>query len=210
MKRYPYLVLLMLFFLPLTVHAQEESILTIRLKDLGTDRTGVVFEIFQVGRITKGQPVIDRDFSVEKYPQKAWESDEAAQKISALLTGQHYGCAITDTKGTLSFSSLEDGVYLVRQSGSQKYGTISPFLVYFPCHDENRSLLYQLEIEPKASVSQRPDEEIPYHPSDSSPKKPEIVQTGDTSAFLLFTAELLCSLLILCILPTMKKRGDKL
>lgn len=135
MKRYPYLVLLMLFFLPLTVHAQEESILTIRLKDLGTDRTGVVFEIFQVGRITKGQPVIDRDFSVEKYPQKAWESDEAAQKISALLTGQHYGCAITDTKGTLSFSSLEDGVYLVRQSGSQKYGTISPFLVYFPCHD---------------------------------------------------------------------------
>lgn len=210
MKRYPYLVLLMLFFLPLTVHAQEESILTIRLKDLGTDRTGVVFEIFQVGRITKGQPVIDRDFSVEKYPQKAWESDEAAQKISALLTGQHYGCAITDTKGTLSFSSLEDGVYLVRQSGSQKYGTISLFLVYFPCHDENRSLLYQLEIEPKASVSQRPDEEIPSHPSDSSPKKPEIVQTGDTSAFLLFTAELLCSLLILCILPTMKKRGDKL
>lgn len=210
MKRYPYLVLLMLFFLPLTVHAQEESILTIRLKDLGTDRTGVVFEIFQVGRITKGQPVIDRDFSVEKYPQKAWESDEAAQKISALLTGQPYGCAITDTEGTLSFSSLEDGVYLVRQSGSQKYGTISPFLVYFPCHDENRSLLYQLEIEPKASVSQRPDEEIPSHPSDSSPKKPEIVQTGDTSAFLLFTAELLCSLLILCILPTMKKRGDKL
>lgn len=210
MKRYPYLVLLMLFFLPLTVHAQEESILTIRLKDLGTDRTGVVFEIFQVGRITKGQPVIDRDFSVEKYPQKAWESDEAAQKISALLTGQPYGCAITDTKGTLSFSSLEDGVYLVRQSGSQKYGTISPFLVYFPCHDENRNLLYQLEIEPKASVSQRPDEEIPSHPSDSSPKKPEIVRTGDTSAFLLFTAELLCSLLILCILPTMKKRGDKL
>lgn len=210
MKRYPYLVLLMLFFLPLTVHAQEESILTIRLKDLGTDRTGVVFEIFQVGRITKGQPVIDRDFSVEKYPQKAWESDEAAQKISALLTGQPYGCAITDTEGTLSFSSLEDGVYLVRQSGSQKYGTISPFLVYFPCHDENRSLLYQLEIEPKASVSQRPDEEIPSHPSDSSPKKPEIVQTGDTSAFLLFTAELLYSLLILCILPTMKKRGDKL
>lgn len=176
-----------LLFFTTRVYAVN-GVIEIQLEDLKSqysDREGVTLALYQVGEVsTYGEPSIDELYGIAGFPHSAEETQRAAEQITAKLKGSPLAQKNTDAKGNLIFSSLENGVYLIRAESSEKYGKISPILAFLPYYEvvdgEKKGPLYTLTVQPKAS---KPD--VPEPPTESeseSESEPESESESETEA----------------------------
>ena len=173
----------------------------VRLKDLQTqlsEREGVPVEGYQVGTVdTFGKPVLEEKYGIGDYPQDSASLDQAAEKIFGMLEGEPLLEGKTDQGGNVTFS-VEEGVYLIRVKGEDRYGTVKPFLINLPYYEEVngelRGPLYEVEAEPKAAppeavVTPKPTET----PKPTVPPKPTGTpgggaETGEDSGIVWYSA----------------------
>lgn len=179
--------------------------ITVELSDLGTEKAGVKFRLYRVSELDAEEELAKADFSSSGEMQElAKVLKERAEKSGAAFWEKETGA-----DGVVIFSELEPDFYLVSQSGTAKYGTVTPFIVRIP-YDGSDAPNYDVKTQPKA---EKPDEdppgEEPEKPKDS-PKKPESAQTGDVSPLFLYLALAAVSLgVILLIILRFWKRKEK-
>mgnify|MGYP000766312489 CR=1 FL=1 len=158
-----------LLFFAARVYAAD-GVIEVQLEDLKSqysDREGVTLALYQVGEVsTYGEPSIDELYGIASFPHSAEETQRAAEQIASRLKENPLVRQNTDAGGNLVFSSLENGVYLIRAEASEKYGKISPILAFLPYYEvvdgEKKGPLYTLTVQPKAS---KPD--VPKPPAES-------------------------------------------
>lgn len=121
-------LLLLLGSIPQNVYAANEyqsgqsGSITVRLKDIGTDKNGAGFALYQIGEVAGGINITYR------------------------LTESTAG-----SDGTITFPSLEHGVYLVYQTAEAGYGVVDPFLVFLPYTNlDGDGWIYDVTASPKA------------------------------------------------------------
>lgn len=89
-----------------------------------------------------------------------------------------------DADGSVTFTGLPVGMYLVRQTQAEAgYATIDPFVVTVPVEDPTTGqLIYSVEATPKAGAVSRTDEPpTPDEPDEpGTPDTPETPETPDT------------------------------
>lgn len=193
--------------------ADDSNSINISLKDMKTPMENVRFEVYKVGVLDGAEPVIDQRFQVPTFPHEAYILDRTARKISEMLTEKAGKSAVTDTSGFLSFDGLESGVYLIRMSGKNPYGVISPFLVFLPRFEDGVEV-HSIEVEPKASPPDledlpRDEGNIPEPPParESPVTSPDKVQTGDATRIKGYVILTILSLIICAaLLPEIKAR----
>lgn len=134
-----------------TAAAEERNTVKICLKDLGTSMENVCFEAYKVGVLQEGFPEIEERFQMPVFPDKAYQLDYAAKKISQMISEHAEISGVTDKFGFLIFDGLKSGVYLIRETGRNSYGIISPFLVSLPYSEDGTAKSF-LTVEPKASL----------------------------------------------------------
>lgn len=110
-----------------------------------------------------------------------------------------------DADGSVTFTGLPVGMYLVRQTQAEAgYATIDPFVVTVPVEDPTTGqLIYSVEATPKAGAVSRTDEpptpdepdepgtpETPETPDTPTPEEPSLPRTGQawTPVLALFFA----------------------
>lgn len=203
-RRMVYFTLIFLLFCFIKITAADDSnVINICLKDIGTPMENVRFEAYKVGILKENQPVIDNRFQIPVFPDKAYILDHTARKISEMLTEKANRIAMTDTSGFLSFDGLESGVYLIRMSGKNPYGKISPFLVFLPCF-ENGVEIHSIEVEPKASPPDKYTHETPAREQNST-ASPGKVKTGDAAQIKPYVILAVLSLIICAVLLPERK-----
>lgn len=105
-------------------------------------------------------------------------SAELARELEAFATeGRLEGIteAVQDD-GTVTFSGLELGLYLVtQQEAASGYEKINPFLIGVP-GNENGTYVYQVDASPKVQPETVPTE--PTEPEPTEPPEPELPYTG--------------------------------
>lgn len=163
---------------------------------------------------------IDFDGMTASDSQKAAKQlAEKAKEVNA--SGQ---TAVSGSDGRVRFKGLEQGMYLVVQTGSSKaardYETISPFLIAVPLaekSDAGNIWNYDVEADPKTEVVKKPSSD-PSPGSGKHPKRdhePEAstasnvtsVKTGDESPLGLLIFLAVMSGALICILaPVIMKR----
>lgn len=181
--------------------AAKSGEIRVQLKELGAEnssREGVEVELYPVGRVDAfGKPSFDPAYGMGDYPQNSQELDAAAGALSGLVTGAPGQSGKTDGKGRIAFS-VEEGVYLIRVKGEERYGTVKPFLINLPYYEEVngelRGPLYEVEAEPKAAppeavVTPKPTET----PKPTVPPKPTGTpgggaETGEDSGIAWYSA----------------------
>ena len=174
MKRLTKIIIAMLLVLlpvvPNNVYAASNT-LTIKLKDLGTNRENVEFKLYEVGD-TEIESVYD---VVYDNLNTASDFDEAANKIANYISLHNVtfnDINQSDINGELSFP-VDNGIYLLVASSSSNYGNISPILIKMP-YIENGVQKTKVTIYPKAEliVTPEPDDtpsgnELTDEPSDT-------------------------------------------
>lgn len=114
----------------------------------------------------------------EKYDMHLPDTAEELQKVAKELTQktdkETIGKRTTDEKGYLSFTNIENGIYLLVPSDMESYGTIDPFIVTLPMYEEIANVIqgpsYYLQVEPKASPNEAEKPNLPVDPE--HPNKP--------------------------------------
>ena len=96
---------------------------------------------------------------IELAGMTASQSNEAAQKLAPLATGSDVKTAAAASDGTVVFSDLEPGIYLVFQekdaNTSYRVDAIATFLISvpFPAKQEDGNLWqYEVEVTPKTEI----------------------------------------------------------
>lgn len=153
-------------FCSIPVQAAGMGVVNIQLEDLkkeDSDRTGIRFELYQVGEVTEGdRPYLYPEYEITSYPQTADETEKAAARIMERLETEAMVSGITDPEGKLSFTDLPNGVYLLAAEEPNHYGTILPILLHLPHYEVIDDVLtgpeYTVNVEPKASVEEEPSE----------------------------------------------------
>lgn len=171
-------------FCPISAQAAGQGIVNIQLEDLkkeDSDRTGIRFELYQVGEVTEGdKPYLYPEYEITTYPQSADETEKAAAQIMERLEDEAVASGITDPEGKLSFTDLPNGVYLLVAEEPNHYGTILPILLHLPHYEVIDDVLtgpeYTVNVEPKASVEEEPTE--PGKEPDGTEGEGTSVKTG--------------------------------
>ena len=156
-------LLLLTLILPWTIQERvlaDTGSITINLKELGSSKTDVKFKAYEVGawNSTTGSWELAeclRDTGIELNDliyASDWDDAalELAKETEALKTLTSVSGA-TDANGTLTFSNLEWGMYLVIQDGENTYGTVSTFLAALPYTEEGVQKT-ELTVQPKAEA----------------------------------------------------------
>lgn len=130
--------------------------------DLGTSKEGVEFKLYKVGdwnRYTESWKLVDSlsstsiDFSSLNGSSQWSSAAQTLANASGLPTATN---GTTGNNGTLAFSSLDLGMYLVVQEGANSYGTIAPFLAALPVMGDN-GYTNEVTCSPKASAFPEPE-----------------------------------------------------
>ena len=216
-------VMALVLTIPAQAAAEEQTdkgSIRIVLKDLETessDRDGVTFRLWKVGTAGVDRvPAFDEQYGISEYPQDSASLDDAAGRL-ADLTGENPDRAgTTGTDGTVVFTDVESGIYLICAEEPNSYGRISPFLVQIPYYEEvdgqMEGPVWQVTAEPKASpaAEEKPEPEKP------KPEKPDVtkdgnVQTGiqDQPGIWLELAAV-SILTAAAIIASVKRKGDEL
>lgn len=157
MKRLTKIIIAMLLVLlpvvPNNVYAANNT-LTIKLKDLGTNRENVKFKLYKVGD-TEIDSVYD---VVYDNLNTASDFDEAANKIANYISLHNVTFNDenqSDINGELSFP-VDNRIYLLVASSSSNYGNISPVLIKMPYIEEGVQKT-KVTIYPKAEIIVTPE-----------------------------------------------------
>lgn len=103
-------------------------------------------------------------------------SSELAQNLAAYASSNEIAGRTKeiDKNGSVSFSDLELGLYLiVQQQAAEGYSQTTPFLISVP-KQENGSYIYEVDASPKVELIPAPT--VP--PTEPPPKDPSLPQTG--------------------------------
>ena len=114
-------------------------------------------------------------------PDTAEELQKVAKELTQKTDKETIGKRTTDEKGYLSFTNIENGIYLLVPSDMESYGTIDPFIVTLPMYEEIANVIqgpsYYLQVEPKAlpNEAEKPKPPVdPEHPNKPiTPEHPE-------------------------------------
>ena len=160
--------LFIMFMLTLTTLKAVGGTIDIHLKDFpNAEKAGVTFTLYKVGSMSDdGKAAL-----YEKYDMHLPDTAEGLQKVAKELTQktdkETIGKRTTDEKGYLSFTNIENGIYLLVPSDMESYGTIDPFIVTLPMYEEIANVIqgpsYYLQVEPKALPNEA---EKPHPPVD--------------------------------------------
>lgn len=148
-------------------NAGGEGIVHVQYKYGGNNIDGAEFSIAQVGSSAGGK----FEFSGEAKSKLDGESgsysndemtDSKARELAERLASDTSCYDVistkeTDSSGMLSFSGLDDGIYLVWQSGSEglsvHYADAKPFLVSFPYIDDAGAVQREITAYPKTDMN---------------------------------------------------------
>ena len=178
--------IMLLFVLLLTPIQANSGRINIQLKDLPGDwdeKAGVVFTLYQVGKMSDdGKAELDAKYDMS-LPSDAQGLQKIAKKLTAKEGKELIEKKTTDKNGCLSFENVKNGIYLLVPSHMEAYGSIDPFIVTLPMYEEVNNAIqgptYMLQIEPKASPNEEPikpvppvDPDDPEVPDVEEPEKP--------------------------------------
>lgn len=172
--------------LSLQAASDSDYSIQIELEDMQieqSDREGVSFRLYCVGSLEEDDtPVLDPVYGIDHYPATSEELDEDAKKIVELVQGEPLMEGKTNAEGSLLFSDLERGVYLLVPSSDNPYGNICPIILQLPYYIyESNGLTGQpidhAVIYPKADP---PEPLEPQNPSD--PSKPNHSQPAGSGS----------------------------
>ena len=178
--------IMLLFVLLLTPIQANSGRINIQLKDLPGDwdeKAGVVFTLYQVGKMSDdGKAELDAKYDMS-LPSDAQGLQKIAKKLTAKEGKELIEKKTTDKNGCLSFENVKNGIYLLVPSHMEAYGSIDPFIVTLPMYEEVNNTIqgptYMLQIEPKASPNEEPikpvppvDPDDPEVPDVEEPEKP--------------------------------------
>ena len=169
--------IMLLFVLLLTPIQANSGRINIQLKDLPGDwdeKAGVVFTLYQVGKMSDdGKAELDAKYDMS-LPSDAQGLQKIAKKLTTKEGKELIEKKTTDKNGCLSFENVKNGIYLLVPSHMEAYGSIDPFIVTLPMYEEVNNAIqgptYMLQIEPKASPNEEPIKPVP--PVD--PDDPEV------------------------------------
>ena len=151
--------------------------LTLHYSKEGTAFPGLPIRIYRVAEFTSADEYqlteAFRDYPVQIHgitSQKEWR--DLADTLIAYATAdglQPTLAAQTDSSGTVSFTGLQTGIYLIQGvSGSNDAGTcqFENYFLFLPTPQEDGQQNYQVESHPKGSFTPHPDDP-------DQPEKPE-------------------------------------
>lgn len=194
MKKRIFICLVFLFVLIISIPVSASSDLfdkkgsiTLRMEFDGTVVRGGTITLFQVGKLT----IKEGDFAYISVPDfhnfdgdiNDIYSSVLAQRLSVFAeTNNVSGQTKTiDQNGTVAFSNIDVGLYLLVQTQAAKgYYKVSPFLVAVP-QSEDGSISYEVDASPKVELRKRPGSTNPPagKPSGNPPSEDnKLPQTG--------------------------------
>ena len=144
------------------VSAAEENTIKIVFKTQDTGISGATFTLFKVGVLEEETYEWTREVeALQDFPYKPLELSEKSEEMAKALE-QNAGLLltaaedITDEKGVISFNNLEDGIYLVCQTGCQGnakiYTMAAPFFMTVPYWNEDNIYSNEAVAFPKTEL----------------------------------------------------------
>lgn len=135
----------------------------------GTSKKDVEFSCLKVADIKAGEYVLDSTYSKLGLNlnnlKNASDLESAATKLAESAGNGKGSVNKTDTSGSLSFTDLSVGVYLIRATDSSNYDDVTPLLVSIPTWDETKGdMLYEVNVVPKHTPK-------PVKPEGNTPNK---------------------------------------
>lgn len=172
-----------------SIHAIEgdydssvQGSLTVHLDDLGTNRSNVSLNVYQVGTIDGNLSqfiLVDALKDTNVNINDLGDSDKHNTAANTLVTYIHEHSVqpmysgSTNSEGMYSIVNIPHGMYLIEQtSGFDSFGTIQTFLVSVP-YVEDDILLYDVVTETKG---EKPEVKVTPTPTPTTP-----TDTSDTS-----------------------------
>ena len=177
--------LVLLASLPITSYAHDvpdldrDGSISLSLIYNNTAITGGTFKLWRVGDVKED----DGNYSFEKAESISEYSGTLDNIGSSVLAedlanfvnqnGVVPAAAVNNITGTISFTALKPGLYLIQQTkASNGYQSISPFLVSVP-QNENGTYVYDVNAAPKIGTI------VPTTPTPSAtPSGSKLPQTG--------------------------------
>lgn len=183
------LALTMLCGLSLTAYAHEvpgetrTGSITVNMAYNGEAVTGGTLTAYRVGEIMED----DGNYSFGKTEAMAGfagsydslDSENLAKEVAAFVAknGVSTCTTVANTDGTVVFSSLEMGLYLIIQTeASDGYDAVTPFLVAVP-GNEDGIYVYDIDATPKMGTLTEAEPE-PEPTTPTTPTGPTLPQTG--------------------------------
>lgn len=168
------LILSMMLGMVQTVQAADyqpnrKGSITITLKDQGTELKDVELLLYKVGSLGGGNYInftLVPALAATGLDLNNLTTAEAAIAAANTLAGAVGNSGITplfaktDSKGVAAFPDLEQGMYLMVQSGTHAYGIVSPLLVAIPYMEDGVNWIYDVSASPKASLTPQEDGRI--------------------------------------------------
>lgn len=184
--------------LPGTAHADAPNSLTVHFEHDQTKVSNVATRVYLVAKkdaATDSYTYVDAfsgsgvDLATAEESGKASDWDGAANKLDSYVTSQSIKPVQTGTSngmGDVTFSNLEDGLYLVvsdpAQIGNGTY-EFSSYLIALPKTDKSGAVTHTVTSAPKSSVYEPTKPPTPTSPKPNPPTPPtpeKLAQTGDT------------------------------
>lgn len=156
----------------------------VELDDIGTNPGDVELRCYQVGTVTEEDSLrwqFTKEFETEKIDLNKLETAADYREAAALLaktagkSGAALRIGITDSQGMYTFKDLEQGVYLIVQENSAKYGVVEPFLIGIPYTERGQDWVY--DVQTKTKGEHFPEKPKPEKPKPSKPTNN--AKTGD-------------------------------
>ena len=177
--------LVLLASLPITSYAHDvpdldrDGSISLSLVYNNTAVTGGTFKLWRVGDVKEddGNYSFEKAESISEYSGALDNigSSVLAEDLASFVNqnGVAPAAAVNNITGTISFTALKPGLYLIQQTkASSGYQGISPFLVSVP-QNENGTYVYDVSATPKIGTI------TPLPPTPSpTPVGPKLPQTG--------------------------------
>lgn len=175
----------------------ETGKITLELNDLGTEKLGVVFRLYNVSEIEASVTSSAlSDLSVRELKELAEELKQKAEQKNVSFLEQ-----TTDENGKTVFTDVREGIYLISQYGQAKYGTVDPFLITVPYSEDGKTFEYDVVVRPKGEIHP-PEPTTPSEPSKPNPP----VKTGDETPISLYVLLTFVGGIAVVVLLILKKR----
>lgn len=147
--------------------ANSTGTITIQLPDVSTEMNNVEFYLYKIGNVSDDlqQFSLVEELKETNVDLKAYFSMTTSEQKkvcdtlmnaveSAKLSGS---IAASNEQGTVVFSQIEQGCYLVVQKSQANYGKVQSFLITVPYSDNGNELSYDVVTAPKAEPEKPKD-----------------------------------------------------
>lgn len=213
-----------------TLAAQQNS-LTLEVvyhpdKDSSQAVGGGVFSVYKVADLIDKEAVFRYtaasafgNLGIDFQHMTAGKSKEAAAQLATVVQSKQLNAlavATADASGRVSFTELEDGMYLILQTDStgeaKDYQSLEPFLLMIPQPVQREGgIIWQKDVVayPKAELLKKPtfppSPPQPPGPQPPQPPRPHNPSTGERSWLYLVPLAAVSAMVIVIIIVRMRK-----